>query len=54
MLEQMTDEQLTAEHTRALQLADICNGQGFPQAATIHHMTARALSAELQARLSQA
>lgn len=52
MLEEMTDDELRAEHKRAIQLAAVCVDRGFVQAATVWTHTAQALLAALQLRLS--
>lgn len=54
MIEEMTLEQLQAEHKRALQLEAICRAHGYVQAATVHEHTARSLTTEIMARSNAA
>lgn len=53
MLEEMTLDELRAEHKRAAQLCYVCEMQGFMQAASIWRMTANAIAAELSGRMAR-
>lgn len=50
MLNQMSDNELRAEHKRCLQLEAICSGHGYGQASTVWLHTAAAIQRELDAR----